>query len=104
MDDDKLYIPYGLSIEQEYFPGFGGRELRQFLIGTAGSAAAGALILMLTGQIAALIVSMLIGAAGSMMAVRRDPYTRISVIGQVSDLIRFRRSQKHYKYIYKSWV
>ena len=49
MDDDKLYIPYGLSIEQEYFPGFGGRELRQFLIGTAGSAAAGALLLMLTG-------------------------------------------------------
>lgn len=29
MDDDKLYIPYGLSIDQEYFPGFGGRELRQ---------------------------------------------------------------------------
>ena len=27
MDDDKLYIPYGLSIEQEYFPGFGGREI-----------------------------------------------------------------------------
>ena len=25
MDDDKLYIPYGLSIDQEYFPGFGGR-------------------------------------------------------------------------------
>lgn len=24
MDDDKLYIPYGLSIDQEYFPGFGG--------------------------------------------------------------------------------
>ena len=22
MDDDKLYIPYGLSIDQEYFPGF----------------------------------------------------------------------------------
>ena len=59
---------------------------------------------MLTGQISALIVSMLIGAAGSMMAVRRDPYTRISVIGQLSDLIRFRRSQKHYKYTYKSWV
>lgn len=37
MDEDKLYIPYGLSIDQEYFPGFGGRELRQFFVGILGS-------------------------------------------------------------------
>lgn len=102
MDDDKLYIPYGLSIDQEYFPGFGGKELRQFFVGIVGSAAVGALLLIFTGQIFALIISLMIGAAGSMMAVRKDPYTRISVIGQITDIIHFRKSQKHYKYIYKS--
>ena len=95
MDEDKLYIPYGLSIDQEYFPGFGGRELRQFFVGIIG-----ALLLIFTGQLIALIVALMIGAAGSMMAVRKDPYTRISVVGQISDIIHFHKSQKHYKYIY----
>lgn len=100
MDDDKLYIPYGLSIDQEFFPGFGGRELRQLLIGIVGTAMIGALLLIFTGQLIALIISLMIGAAGSMMAVRKDPYTRISVVGQISDIIHFHKSQKHYKYIY----
>ena len=100
MDDDKLYIPYGLSIDQEYFPGFGGRELRQFFVGILGSGIIGALLLIFTGQLIALIISLMIGAAGSMMAVRKDPYTRISVVGQISDIIHFHKSQKHYKYIY----
>ena len=93
MDDDKLYIPYGLSIDQEYFPGFGGRELRQFFVGILGSGIIG-------GQLLAMIVALMIGAAGTMMAVRKDPYTRISVVGQISDIIHFHKSQKQYKYIY----
>ena len=64
MDDDKLYIPYGLSIDQEYFPGFGGRELRQFFVGILGSGIIGALLLIFTGQLLAMIVALMIGAAG----------------------------------------
>lgn len=94
MDDDKLYIPYGLSIDQEYFPGFGGRELRQFFVGILGSGIIGALLLIFTGQLLAMIVALMIGAAGTMMAVRKDPYTRISVVGQISDIIHFHKSQK----------
>lgn len=103
MDDENLYIPYGLSIEQEYFPGFGGKELRNLFIGIAAAAALGALLLIITGQLLVLIVTIIIGAAGSMMAVRKDPYTRLSVVGQIVDIIHFRKSQKQYKYIYKSW-
>lgn len=102
MEDDKLYIPYGLSIESEYFPGFGGKELRQFLIGTVCTSIIGAILLIFTGQLLALIVAILIGAAGSMMAVRKDPYTRISVVGQIADIIHFHKAQQHFKYIYRS--
>lgn len=102
MEDDKLYIPYGLSIEQEYFPGFGSTELKHFLVGFAGFAAVGALLLIITGQLLALIVTVIIGAAGSLMMTRKDPFTRISVIGQIANIIRFSKSQKRYKYIYKS--
>lgn len=103
MDEDKLYIPYGLSIDQEYFPGFGGRELRQFFVGILGSGIIGALLLIFTGQLLALTVALMIGAAGTMMAVRKDPYTRISVVGQISDIIHFHKSQKQYKYISAPW-
>lgn len=99
MDDDKLYIPYGISIDQEYFPGFGSRELRQFFVGIVGAGIIGAILLIFTGQIISVIAALMIGAAGSMMAVRKDPYTRISVVGQISDIIHFHKSQKHYKYI-----
>ena len=44
--DDKIIIPYGLTMEQEYFPGFGSRELRQFFIGGAASVVLGALLLI----------------------------------------------------------
>lgn len=102
MDDERLYIPYGLSIEQEFFPGFGTKEIRQLLVGMVGAAAVGALLLLITGQLLTIIVSLIIGAAGSMMAVRKDPYTRLSVVGQVADMLHFRRSQKQYKYVYTS--
>lgn len=100
--DDKIIIPYGLTMEQEYFPGFGSRELRQFLVGGAASAVLGALLLIITGQILALIVCIIIGAAGSMMAVRKDPCTRISVLTQVGNIIHFRRTQQKFRYVYKS--
>ena len=102
MDDERLYIPYGLSIDQEFFPGFGSKELRQFIVGIVGAAAIGAVLLLITGQLLTIIVSLIIGAAGSMMAVRKDPYTRLSVVGQVADMLHFRRSQKQYKYVYTS--
>lgn len=102
MENEKLYIPYGLSIEQEYFPGFGRTEMKHFLIGFIGFAAAGALLLIISGQLLALIVMLIIGAAGCLMMTRKDPFSRVSVIGQVTNIIRFTKSQKRYRYIYKS--
>ena len=92
--DDKIIIPYGLTMEQEYFPGFGSRELRQFLIGGAASAVLGALLLIFSG--------IMTGASGSIMAVRKDPYTRISVVTQIGNMIKFRHTQQNFRYVYKS--
>ena len=100
--DDKIIIPYGLTMEQEYFPGFGSRELRQFLIGGAASAVLGALLLIFSGQLLALIVCIMTGASGSIMAVRKDPYTRMSVVTQIGNMIKFRHTQQNFRYVYKS--
>lgn len=63
----------------------------------AGSASA-----HLSGQLLALIVCIMIGASGSIMAVRKDPYTRISVVTQIGNMIKFRRTQQNFRYVYKS--
>lgn len=102
MDNDRLYIPYGLSVEQEFFPGFGRTELVHFLIGFMGFGALGAALLLITGEFLALIVTVIIGAAGCFIMTKRDPVTRASVVGQVKNIIGFSRSQKRYNYIYKS--
>lgn len=105
MENEKLYIPYGLSVESEYFTGFGKTELKQCLFGVLIFGVIGALLLIITGQIGSLVITALIGVAGSIMMTRKDPNTRISVVGQVGNMIRFSRSQKRYRYIYKSsWL
>lgn len=97
-----MYIPYGLNIEQEYFTGFGKTELAHCLIGIVGFLAIGALLLLITGKFLALVVTLIIGAAGSFIMTKRDTVTRISVVGQVANMIRFSKSQKSYHYVYKS--
>lgn len=36
------------------------------------------------------------------MAVRKDPYTRISVVTQIGNMIKFRHTQQNFRYVYKS--
>ena len=69
---------------------------------TAASAVLGALLLIFSGQLLALIVCIMTGASGSIMAVRKDPYTRISVVTQIGNMIKFRRTQQNFRYVYKS--
>ena len=105
MDNDKLYIPYGLSIESEYFTGFGKTELRQCFVGMLFFGVLSALLLLITGEVASLVFTLLVGAAGSIMMTRKDSNTRISVVGQIGNIIRFSKSQKRYRYIYRSsWL
>lgn len=98
----KLYIPYGLNIESEYFTGFGRTELKQCFVGIFAFTVLGAFAMLITGTLTTFVVMIIIGAAGSVMATRKDPNTRISVVGQIGNMVRFSKSQKKYKYVYKS--
>lgn len=98
----KLYIPHNLNFDTEYFTGFGKPELKQCAVGITGFGIAAALLMLVTGNLAVLVITLMIGAAGSIMMTRKDPVTRMSVIGQIFDMVNFAKSQKTYRYIYKS--
>lgn len=98
----KLYIPYGIKIEKEIILGFGKREMKHFCIGMVFSAVVGAAWTLLSGEMAGLIISLVVGAVGSYWASRREAYSQ-SIVGIIKNTIAYHREQQRFKYVYKKW-
>jgi len=102
-ENNTLYIPMGVKTENEFFNGFGKKELLQAIVGTVFAIAVSLLILLISGNVAYTMIGVLAGIAGSVMMVTKDTYN-MSVVTQVANLIRFSKSQKVYPYVYgKEW-
>jgi hypothetical protein len=102
-DNNTLYIPMGVKTENEFFSGFGKKELLQALAGTVFALIVSLFIYLIGENIAHTMIGVLTGIAGSVMMVTKDQYN-MSVVTQVANLIRFSRSQKVYPYVYgKEW-
>ena len=102
-ENNTLYIPMGVKTENEFFSGFGKKELLQAAVGMVFSLIISVFIFLFSGNIAYTMIGVLSGAAGSVMMVTKDQYN-MSVVTQVANLIRFSRSQKIYPYVYgKEW-
>lgn len=76
-----LYIPTGGKAQNEFFNGFGRRELLQSAVGS-----------LLGGAVAALT-----GIFGSVMMCTKDQNNQ-SVVDQIGNIVRFGRSQQIYPY------
>ena len=102
-ENNTLYIPMGVKTENEFFSGFGKKELLQAAVGMVFSLIISVFIFLFSGNIAYTMIGVLSGVAGSVMMVTKDQYN-MSVVTQVANLIRFSRSQKIYPYVYgKEW-
>ena len=97
--DEKLYIPMGVKIETEIFPGFGRKQLLQSTIGSVGAGIIAFLIWILSHNVTPAVICVLTGIIGSVMMTTKDQ-TNLSVVDQVHNMVRFIRSQKHYPYAY----
>ena len=94
-----LYIPLGVKIESEFFPGFGKKQILQAAIGSLGFGLIASIIWLISGSVSGTVVTILAGIFGSIMMTAKDQ-TNLSVIDQCSNLVRFSRSQKYYPYRY----
>lgn len=92
-----LYIPTGVKAENELFNGFGRRELLQSVVGSLFGGAVAALLWLIAGNVALTVVAVLSGIFGSVMMCTKDQNNQ-SVVDQVGDMLRFRRSQQIYPY------
>ena len=102
-ESNSLYIPLGVKTENEFFSGFGKKELLQTAVGSVFALIVSLFIFLISGSVAYTMIGVLTGIAGSVMMVTKDTYN-MSVVTQASNLIRFYRSQKIYPYVYgKEW-
>ena len=102
-ENNTLYIPMGVKTENEFFSGFGKKELLQAAVGAVFAVIVSLFIFLVSGNIAYAMIGILSGIAASVMMTAKDQYN-MSVVTQVANLIRFSRSQKIYPYVYgKEW-
>ena len=102
-ENNTLYIPMGVKTENEFFNGFGKKELLQAAVGAVFSIIVSLFIYLASQNIAYTMIGVLSGIAGSVMMTTKDQYN-MSVVSQVANLARFSRSQKVYPYTYgKEW-
>jgi hypothetical protein len=102
-ENNTLYIPMGVKTENEFFTGFGRKELLQAAAGAVFAAGVSLIIFLVSGNVTHAMIGILSGVAGSVMMTAKDQYN-MSVVTQVANLIRFSRGQKVYPYVYgKEW-
>jgi len=93
----------GVKTENEFFPGFGRKELLQTFVGSAAGIILSLLVWSVTGSVPYAMIGVLAGIAGSVMMTRKD-MNNMSVVIQVVNMLRFSKSQKYYPYVYlKEW-
>lgn len=96
-DGTSLYIPTGVKAQNEFFSGFGRRELMQSVAGSLLGGAVAVLLWLASGNVALTVVAALTGVFGSVMMCTKDQNNQ-SVVDQVGNMVRFNRSQQIYPY------
>lgn len=94
---DSLYIPSGVKLESDFFPGFGKKQLIQALTGFLIMACLTAVIYLFSKSVSTTVVLLLLSAIGSVMATSKGDGNQ-SIVDITGHLIRFSKSQKLYRY------
>ncbi len=93
------YVPIDISVEKEYFQGFGKKELKRCTKYILISIIITAVLIASQHTIAGVVISVL-GIGGSVSFMQRARGTNISMADEILNIIRFKRLPKIYYYRY----
>ena len=96
---NSLYVPTQIKIKAEYFPGFGSKELTITCIATCIAIALAYLCHVFTGALLIPLFSVF-GVIAFTISLVVKGSLNVSIVDQFNYLVKFRKSQKSYKYIY----
>ncbi len=95
---DGLYIPWGIKLEREYFYGYGKKELIITIIFTLLGAGIGIFINLVTGNIIAAVLEVLILPTTTVFCIVKND-CNISVVDQLKFMVDHAKEQKKYYYV-----
>jgi hypothetical protein len=100
MEEENLYIPMGLKEDDEYWQGFGRKELIQTAITVVVLTVIDVILYKTVFKNTIFVtVFFLTSIAASIMFYTKD-YTNLSIYDQVRNMMDFKKSQKIYEYKY----
>lgn len=97
----KLYVPANIKTKFQFFDGFGFSELAVTLVTTLISMVIGLIIYSFWNDFYKSVLIVLVTLSATVMAVRKNEINQ-SVVDMIKLYIRFIKSQKVYKYVYKN--
>ena len=101
MQDKKeimLYIPMGVKLEQEFFNGFGKKELVRSIITMSVCFVVSFIIYLFNMTQSILIVGLLSSVFGSIMLCVKDSQNQ-SVLDYIFNVVNFYKEQQIYEYV-----
>lgn len=95
--DLMLYIPIGVNTRMDFMPGFGKNELLQSFIGIAIGSAIAIIVYIITNQVVALMLILIISIVGSVLAVTKNQMN-ISMVGYINNIMKFNQERQVFPY------
>lgn len=94
-------MPFGIKTDLEIFSGFGKKEMLSALVMVLICGIIDLIIYFFTRNTFLSISIIIISVAVSIALFTKDGYTNSSVVDILVRIVRFKKSQKYYPYIYK---
>ena len=99
-----LYIPQGIKTRVEIYDGYGKEELFITILVTLITMVISVIFYLVSKNVVVSVVMVLVVISGSVMMLTKD-VNNLSVVDQVSFMVKYVKSQKVYPYIYESeWM
>lgn len=100
MNDERLYIPYGLIIEKQWWDGCGPKQKPRLIIGGLISLGLAVFISLLIHIIIGLAVG-IFGIFATVALITKQDKTNLSIIDYIGLMIRKNKEQQNFLYKYK---
>lgn len=99
-ENDKLYTPTYVKAQQEYFPGFGKKELKYTAVMSIFVVLLAIILWIIKKDIAVVILTIMIGVIGSIIVNTKNE-AELSMVYFVGLFFRYMREQQLFLYEYK---
>lgn len=100
LNENKCYFPVDVSVEKEYTPGLGKKEMRRTIKGSFVVLVLSIVLYIYFNNLLASMVVFIVGSAACGIFCIRSPGTNISFVDEIKNLASYIKAQKVFLFQY----